>query len=472
MLSALLLGVVARVVSLQGELWLDEAWSLLLVQSAHSPLDLLTQVKHDNNHIPNSLWMWLLGPTVSATWYRIPSLVFSVTTIFVLRKLVQREQLGWMGCVWFVSVALSYPVALLGGEARGYALGLLCATIVFSSALTLSRHEDTRVDRLIFAGAATVGLFTHAIFMLFVAPVALWLLVYRGTRGTLPLLIVPGLAIALLVSTFYRGMILGGAPDAPFLQVILTAMSVAFGGEELSAFDPQGAAVAACIAVAVMAIALGESLKWFREDRKQALLFILVVLAPYVALLAIHADFLLPRYFIISTLYLYGIVARWLVRLGRQGAVGATIATSLVVASSVGNLRHTWELYVFERSHFMEVLREIVAVDRAERVLLSVGREQGELNRAITRRDVTQLRGADLSRLEILEVHSTGRQPNWIIEEHLERRPESPAQEVSFEGAQYHLERYYQAPLLSGASVAVYQRVGAEPRLGQQSATR
>jgi len=459
--------MVARVVSLQGELWLDEAWSLLLVQAAHSPLDLLTQVKHDNNHISNSLWMWLVGPTARDVWYRIPSLVFSVTTIFVLRKLVQREQLGWMGCVWFVSVALSYPVVLLGGEARGYALGLLCATIVFSSALTLSRHEDTRVDRLIFAGAATVGLFTHAIFMLFVAPVALWLLVYRGPRGSLPLLVAPALAAVLLGGIFYSGMVLGGAPDAPFLQVILSALSVAFGGDELSAFDPKGAAIGAGIALAVIAVALGESIAWLRENRKEALLFILVVAAPYVAPLVANADFLLPRYFIISTFFVYGIVARWLVRLGRQGVIGATIATSLVVASSVGSLRHTWELYVFKRSHFMEVLREIVVVDRAERVLLSVGREQGELNRTITRRDVMQLRGVDLSRLEILEAHSTGRQPNWIIEEHLERRPELPAQEVSFEGGQYHLERYYPAPLLSGAAVAVYQRVGAEPRLGQ-----
>lgn len=471
MLSALLLGVVARVVSLQGELWLDEAWSLLLVQAAHSPFDLLTQVKHDNNHLSNSIWMWMLGSMVGDVWFRIPSLVFSVTTLLVLGRIVQRERLGWTGCVWFVSVALSYPIILLGGEARGYSLGLLCVTLAFSSVLRLGRDEDTPADRFIFTSAATVGLFTHAIFILYVAPVALWLLAYRGVRRTLPLLAVPGLAMALLVSTFYNGMVLGGAPDAPFLQVILSACSVAFGGEELSAFDPQGAAVAACIAVAIMAIALGESLKWLREDRKQALLFISVVLAPYAALLVINADFLLPRYFIISTLFLYGIVARWLVRLGRQGVVGATIATALVVAISVGGLRHTWELYAFERSHFMGVLREVVAVDRAEQVLVSVGREEGERNRALTRRDVMKLRGDDLSRLEILEVDSTGRAPNWIIEERLERRPELPAQEISFEGAQYYLERYYPAPLLSGAALAVYQRVGIEPRLNKRPPT-
>jgi hypothetical protein len=82
-----------------------------------------------------------------------------------------------------------------------------------------------------------------------------------------------------------------------------------------------------------------------------------------------------------------------------------------------------------------------------------------------------KLRGDDLSRLEILEVDSTGRAPNWIIEERLERRPELPAQEISFEGAQYYLERYYPAPLLSGAALAVYQRVGIEPRLNKRPPT-
>ena len=59
-------GLMLRVFATGGELWLDEVWSLLKIADLTSPLEILTKVKHDNNHLLNSLWMWVWPPSNSS----------------------------------------------------------------------------------------------------------------------------------------------------------------------------------------------------------------------------------------------------------------------------------------------------------------------------------------------------------------------------------------------------------------------
>ena len=76
MALAALIGCILRVLAVHGELWLDEAWSVLLVQDVGSPLALATEVRHDNNHLLNSLWLWLVGPRAIPEWQRFrPDLI-------------------------------------------------------------------------------------------------------------------------------------------------------------------------------------------------------------------------------------------------------------------------------------------------------------------------------------------------------------------------------------------------------------
>jgi len=43
--------------------WLDEIWSLKLVRDLGSPLEVVTGLHIDNNHILNSLYMYMIGDT-------------------------------------------------------------------------------------------------------------------------------------------------------------------------------------------------------------------------------------------------------------------------------------------------------------------------------------------------------------------------------------------------------------------------
>jgi hypothetical protein len=49
------------VICARGELWFDEVLSLQWAKNASTPWQLVTDYRHDNNHLLNSLWLWLVG---------------------------------------------------------------------------------------------------------------------------------------------------------------------------------------------------------------------------------------------------------------------------------------------------------------------------------------------------------------------------------------------------------------------------
>lgn len=462
MALAIAAGVAVRALALQGELWLDESWSVLLVQEAGSPLGLVTEVRHDNNHILNSLWLWLMGPAAAPELQRLPSLIFAVASLALVAWIAGLARLGWAGALWLLLCAVSYPSIVVGTEARGYSIAMAASLAAFGLALRLGGEGATRRTALSMALVGTVGAFSHAVFILAFIPIAGWLLLgqARGRRGWMqPLvwgaIIVPSAAIAGLWIIFYRGITVGGGPQAPFGQVILSALSLGFGGEELAATDPEGAAISAGIALLVAAIAAVEALLWLRRDRRQAALVVAIIVSPFVAVTALRPDFILARYFIVSGLFLYLLVALWLVRLARQGVVGALVAAALIGGVSVGNVRHCAELLTFQRSHFEAAVLAIAAQDGGGTAEIRVG--GGHRNRNEIRLAHMRLRGLLDSRVVFVDEGGGVEPPAFFLEESIERSNEPPPASREAFGATYALKDYYPAPYMSGASLSVYE---------------
>ena len=59
--AIILLATSVFVICARGELWFDEVLSLQWAKNASTPWQLLTDYRHDNNHLLNSLWLWLVG---------------------------------------------------------------------------------------------------------------------------------------------------------------------------------------------------------------------------------------------------------------------------------------------------------------------------------------------------------------------------------------------------------------------------
>ncbi len=91
-LGVILVGAaVLRVLASGGDLWLDEIWSLTLAASVEQPLDILTEIHHDNNHPLNTLCLYLLGERENWVVYRVPALVAGVATVAVAGLIAMRR---------------------------------------------------------------------------------------------------------------------------------------------------------------------------------------------------------------------------------------------------------------------------------------------------------------------------------------------------------------------------------------------
>ena len=147
-------GAAVRLLACRGDLWLDEVWTLALLDRVHSPLGILTEMRHANNHVLNTLFAYAVGPLEHDTLYRAPAWLGGVLAIAL------GARLAWLGdgpirsdrrpaadasagtrAVWAAAVlAGSYLLVLYGSEARGYSLSLA----FLLAALAVAIRDDVR----------------------------------------------------------------------------------------------------------------------------------------------------------------------------------------------------------------------------------------------------------------------------------------------------------------------------------------
>jgi hypothetical protein len=462
--GALLAGVTLRCSATTGELWLDELWSLLKVSQLANPVEILTTVKHDNNHILNSLWMWVCGPDQKAILFRLPSLFFSLMLLVLLIPRGRNEIVGRWSVIWLTLVAVSYPLTLYGTEARGYSLTLLCAAAAFLSLNRLTMNAFDRGAIAIFGIAGMLGVVSHAIYTLFLAPAIAWLLwnmrrspLRENSRAIVLGGIVPPVLVACaLIVTFYRGMEIGGAPLLPYLEVAASTISVSFGGESLSSINPSVTGWSLFLSVAITLMCVAELVLWLRAGSPVASLVGLFLLTPWVAVIVLQPHFILPRYFIIQILFAYLLAARFLDRLFRQGIVGSLVATSLIVAFIFANTHHTLTLARVGRSHFVEIFQGLTA-QGIERTVTVGGDEdfKNGLRLAYARTVAPQTSQI----VYIRNYRNAEAPPRFIVRETLEAYEVFSDEMIGPQGSAYKQIQRYRAPQLNGSHVTVYEIV-------------
>ncbi len=455
------MGLILRSLAMGGELWLDEVWSLLKVSDLTSPIEIITKVKHDNNHILNSLWMWLWEPSQSPLIFRAPSLIFSALLLGVL-FLWKPEQLnGRSLTLWLILVAFSYPLTLYGTEARGYSLTLLCAAAAFLSLARLTTYPFDRRAIGTFAAAAMIGCVSHAIYVLFLAPAVAWL-VWRisspplrfNSRAVLWYGIIPPLLLACtLTLTFYRNMEIGGAPLLPYLEVAASTLSVSFGGETLSSINPAVTGWGIFLGIAIIATCVAELVAWARSGSLLAPLVGLILITPWIAVSVFQPHFILPRYFIIQVYFLYLLAARFLDRLMRQGQFGFGVAMLLLGAFILTNTMHTLTLSRLGRSHFVEIFENLASHGNDKE--MTVGGDQDFQN--TIRLSYARTIAPETTRLAYVpNYRSATPPPRYIVRETIENYEYFPDEFQLRPGVTYRRTHQYRAPQLHGSHVTVY----------------
>lgn len=147
-----LLGLGLRVLAARGDLWLDEAWSATFAEEVVTPLGVIWQINHDNNHILNTLWLQWLGPEASPILQRALAIVTGSVAIPLAAVFCWRRS-ATAGLIAALFFAVSPILVTYGSEARGYApmLAAALASLVIIDAWLERNAAPSRISLSILA---------------------------------------------------------------------------------------------------------------------------------------------------------------------------------------------------------------------------------------------------------------------------------------------------------------------------------
>lgn len=172
------LGLALRLAMARGALWLDEAWSVVLVRQVRPFVGVLAQIHHDNNHPLNSWWIQLVGTHAPVLALRSLSIVCSTLTIPLAARFAARRSpmAGFAAAALF---ACSPMLVLVGSEARGYAAALLVQAWLIERLDPLREASENRPGPLALAAAGLIGTLAHLLFFPALILIAAWQLFAR-----------------------------------------------------------------------------------------------------------------------------------------------------------------------------------------------------------------------------------------------------------------------------------------------------
>ncbi len=159
-LVAVAVGLCLRIVAAKGDLWLDEIWTLRLLEPVKSLGDVFFKVHHDNNHFFNSAWIWLIGPDASILLMRLPAILLGTFGVLAARAVGRRFSEA-SGVIAALLMAIGYFFVHYGSEARGYAGMILAVLVAYDALLAILDGKARTRNTIVFAAAICIGTFFH-----------------------------------------------------------------------------------------------------------------------------------------------------------------------------------------------------------------------------------------------------------------------------------------------------------------------
>ena len=222
-------GLLLRIPAASMDLWIDEVWTLAILENTHS-LPGVFQINHDNNHLLSSLYVLLVRQWDDPLIYR--SLAIGSGVGLGLLGWVYGSRFGPVGkIVISLLLLVSLPLYLSSITVRGYAPMLFCG---FASFLALERAFLTRSHLLLgvhVAMAIAAMLFQFSFIFLFIGLLAYGVFAarnqdkqFRRAWGIWVLVLL--IALAFLWFFYLRTMGIGGASQVitPIEAIFIAAI--------------------------------------------------------------------------------------------------------------------------------------------------------------------------------------------------------------------------------------------------------
>ncbi len=353
-----LLGAAVRWPGMTNPLWLDEIWSLHNVMMLGSWTGVFTELRTDNNHHLNSLWMLLLGGDASAAAYRLLSFATGSASM-AMAFLVGKLESLWHARATAALFALSYLVVYYASEARGYSAVVFFTLAAWYCLQSFVMNPSSRTAAG-FWMCTVGGVVSHQTYAEFFLAAALWAdaaLQRDGLRAPhrgqtmIRLFGPPAAFLAVFYALAVRGTTVAGGPPRRVVEVIGQTLSLLVSGPTSG-----GSMVVAAILTAGAVVASMVRLRRRGCDRWLMYLGAIVVL-PAMFLVVQPSAPIYPRYFLVPGVFVLLALAELAGDGLRKQGTTRSIAAGSIAAMAVGAVTHLTELRSLGRGRYDEAVR-------------------------------------------------------------------------------------------------------------------
>jgi hypothetical protein len=469
LVPVVILGIVARILGIFSDFWLDEIWTYFRLTSLKTPLEVFTRFTSDNNHCLNSLFMFLIGNTGHWYLYRLPSLAAGLLTL-PLVWLATRKAGRIEACIATILAASSYLLINYSSEARGYSL-VIFFSIATYYLLQRCLGSPALRWRILLWVCIGLGVLSHLTYLFVLVAAVVWL-PYAGfrkherwtsiARNWVLSFGVPAVALLffylLVVSRF---KIVGGPPYD--LGAVL-AESISYLGGEGQIVSPLTTLWGA-ITLALVINAL--FLLWRKGRSEWLFLFIVILAAPATAVLIHKPEVLFVRYFLINIFFAYIALSCLLAELSRRKTAGRIAAGLFLLVFLAGNAFQSARLLEYGRGTYREAIRFIG--ENSDGNLITIASDNPVRNGKLV--DFYKPCLPTGKQVLFLERYGGATPPLWFIRHIIGEPPEFSKGIRDIYGHEYALKKIcpYAGP--SGWYWLLYRRMDAYPAPGIASDT-
>ena len=453
---------IARVYAARGDFWLDEinAWMMIFrLEPVEAWWEILL-IRQETNHFLNTWILYLLGPEVPWTFYRLPAVLIGAGAV-VMAGLICRRRGSLEVLTAMLLVGASYPLIHYSSEARGYFY------VVFFSFLSLFLADRSLASprlrwELLFSICATIGILAQLLYLYCFVSIAVWGVwrMWREGRTWRAIAIkavrlhsLPVVFTTLLYVVTIQHMQGVGGPTLPLGEVIVTTLSLTAGG-------PDAGVMAVAVAL-LLCLALIGGLWLLRKERSDWWVFYVSVgcVAPLLLIVVVNRPFVYPRYFLISAAFLLLLLSHALAGLARIERFGRPLYALFVVAFLAGNTIHTIRLIEVGRGAYRDAV--VMMEQQTVRPRITIGSDHDYRNGFVL--DFYRLQ---LSlRKDMVYFPSTGwpkRGPEWVLRHSKEAGYRADDIFADHHGNTYRLIRQFPYAGLSGWHWAVYHNKNSD----------
>ena len=377
-----LVALILRFLSMQGELWLDEVWAITTVLSKSSIQDIFNFTTFDGHASLYSLFYRLIGstlPEITKSWwlYRLPSFIASLGSLWLFVKIADKRSSFFI----FFLVSFSFLLNLYGTEARGYSLCIFFSLLSYYQLNQYLQKQKPVTVQLFFIAASSLTAFLfHPSAAIFYGSLVLWSLydVRNNRKKVLALLCTHTLSLIVVFSIYFfylAKLPSGDGPMRPYWQVLISLLSMTFGGAQFSKKASTLSNITTCsLALLVLALFISNLYRRYRQnDTRWLLYFLAVIVSPLSFLLIIRPEIFMIRYFLLSICCLYLCIAQELVALakGSQKQLAGIVSLLFMVL----NCGYLVDLVTVGRGQYVETIKYMLNQTRGQTVKVGGDRD-------------------------------------------------------------------------------------------------